>query len=59
MSDLERLNDILDRAKDHEDQEIAHRIIDWITTMYPNWLIDYMLNDKDLRAILLAKVKDR
>lgn len=56
MNDLDKLNIILERAKDGEDEVIAERIIDWITTMYPNWLIDFLLKDKDLRSILFKKI---
>jgi hypothetical protein len=50
--EMERLDAILERAKDTEDEEIATRILDWATTMYPLWILKIFKKDKHLRDIL-------
>lgn len=50
--DMERLDAILEKAKDTEDEDIATRILDWATTMYPLWILKIFKKDKHLRDIL-------
>jgi hypothetical protein len=49
---MEKLDAILEEAKNTEDEAIATRILDWATTMYPLWILKIFKKDKHLRDIL-------
>jgi hypothetical protein len=56
VKEMDKLNAILEEAKDNEDEDVATRILDWATTMYPIWIIKIFKNDKHLRDILREDV---
>lgn len=58
QKDLDRLDAMLEKAKNECGEEMAKRIVEWVANQYPNWIMDVLLADEHSRDIAIQKVED-